>query len=92
MIVRILGEGQFDIPADEVDTLNVLDAALEAAVAAEDGHAFVGALEALLGRVRAIGVKHELDSLDESDAILPPAGATLDEVAELLNGDGLIPG
>ena len=32
------------------------------------------------------------DSLDESDVILPPAGATIDEVRELLGDGGLIPG
>jgi hypothetical protein len=35
---------------------------------------------------------HDPESLDDSDRILPPAGATLDEVRELLGDDGLIPG
>jgi hypothetical protein len=37
-------------------------------------------------------VAHAADSLDESDLILPPADATIDQVREMLSEDGLIPG
>ena len=93
MIVRILGEGQFDVSDDALDRLNELDATVEAAVDSGDTAAFEPALAALLDGVRTVGVPHELDSLDESDLILPPGDATLDEVRELIGGsDGLIPG
>lgn len=92
MIVRILGEGQYDVAEDELDRLNQLDAAVEAAVDAGDEAAFTPALAALLDGVRTIGVTHDVASLDESDLILPPADATLAEVRELLDDDGLIPG
>ena len=92
MIVRILGEGQFDVPDERVATLNELDAAVESAVEAGDTEAFVSALEALLAGVRAAAVPHEAGTLDTSDLILPPADASLEEVRDLLSGDGLIPG
>jgi hypothetical protein len=92
VIVRILGEGQFVVPDDALDRLNELDGAVEAAVEAGDEAAFGPALAALLDGVRTIGAPHELDSLDESDLILPPADATLLEVRDLLEDDGLIPG
>lgn len=92
MIVRILGEGQYDIADSDVDRLNALDAALEAAVAAGDEDAFATALSELLAGVRALGTAHEVDSLDVSDAVLPHEGASLAEVKELLEDDGLIPG
>ena len=92
MIVRILGEGQYDVADDALDRLNQLDAAVEAAVEAGDEAAFTPALLALLDGVRGVGVAHAVDSLDESDLILPPADATLAEVRELLDDDGLIPG
>ena len=92
MIVRILGEGQFDVPEESVAALNELDAEVEAAVESGDEPVFRGALEALLAGVRAQGTAHAADSLDESDLILPPGDATLDEVREMLAGDGLIPG
>lgn len=92
MIIRILGEGQYDVADHAVDTLNELDATLESAIEAGDVPAFEAALGALLDGVRTAGVAHAADSLDESDLILPPADASIDEVRELLNDDGLIPG
>lgn len=92
MIVRILGEGQLDVAESDMDGLNELDSAVERAVESGDLEAFGRALSALLDRVRAVGVAHDLDSLDESDLILPPSDATLDEVRQLLDDDGLIPG
>lgn len=92
MIVRILGEGQYDVSDDALDRLNGLDATVEAAVEAGDESSFGPALAALLDGVRTVGVPHDVDSLDESDLILPPADATIDEVRELIGGDGLIPG
>jgi hypothetical protein len=92
MIVRILGEGQFGLADEAVSALNDLDAAVEAAVLADDETAFAAALAALLGAVRTQGTPLPVDSLDESDAILPPADASIAEVRELLSDDGLIPG
>ncbi len=92
MIIRILGEGQFDVPDEALATLNDLDAAVEAGVEAGDEAAFRSALDALLAGVRDAAAPHEEGSLDSSDLILPHVGATLDEVRDLLSGDGLIPG
>jgi hypothetical protein len=92
VIVRILGEGQYDVPDDRLDTLNELDAAVEASVEGGDTEAFGRALGALLAGVRSAAVPHEAGSLDASDLILPPADASLEEVRDLLSGDGLIPG
>jgi hypothetical protein len=92
VIVRILGEGQFDVPEDAVARLNELDAAVEAAVESGDEAAFASALAGLLDGVRAAGTPHAAEALDESDSILPPADATLDEVRALLTDEGLIPG
>ena len=92
MIVRILGEGQFDVSDEHLDRLNELDSAVEAAVEAGQEEAFRAALVALLEGVRSVGSVHEVDSLDESDLILPMADAELDEVRAMLSDDGLIPG
>ncbi len=92
MIVRILGEGQFDVADASVERLNQLDAALEATIAASDEEGFRVALTSLLSGVREHGAPHEAASLDESDLILPPGDATLDEVRQMLGDDGLIPG
>jgi PspAA-like protein len=92
VIVRILGEGQYDVSDEALPRLNELDAAVEASVEAGNENAFAAALVALLDGVRTVGVPHAAESLDESDLILPPADASLDEVRELLDDEGLIPG
>jgi hypothetical protein len=92
MIVRILGEGQFDLTEADLDHLNTLDSAVEAAVEAGDQAAFEPALAALLDAVRAHGAMHDLDALDPSDLILPPSDATIDEVRAMLGEEGLLPG
>lgn len=92
MIVRILGEGQYDLSDDAVSTLNDLDAKVESAIETSDQTAFHDALAQLLDGVRTAGVPHDAESLDSSDLILPMADATLAEVKDMLSGDGLIPG
>jgi hypothetical protein len=92
VIVRILGEGQWDVPDEELDELNRLDDAVEQAVDGGDEAAFAQSLAALLGAVRQKGDRLEDDALQDSDLILPPADASVSEVRELLADDGLIPG
>ena len=52
MIVRILGEGQWDVADEEVTALNELDAAVESAVDGGDRTTFSQSLDALLAAVR----------------------------------------
>ena len=94
MIVRILNEGQWEVGEEKIDRLNELDAEVEAAVEAGDEDRFTPALHALLDAVRHDGVRLPDDTLHDSDLILPPADATLDEVRALLteSDEGLIPG
>lgn len=92
MIVRILGEGQVDVPDTELDSLNTLDDAVQQAVDGGDDDAFTQSLAALLGRVREIGKPLPDEELVSSDLVLPSADASLAEVRELLGDEGLIPG
>ncbi len=92
MIVRILGEGQFELDDSATDELNVLDETLEKAVNAGDETAFRPALAALLGRVRSLGSPVAADTIKPSDLILPDSDADVAAVRELLTNEGLIPG
>ena len=56
MIVRILGEGQFDLPGEVLDDINALDDAVTAAVEAGDEEAFASALASLLDRQQEMKV------------------------------------
>ncbi len=92
MIVRILGEGQFDVPDGHLDALNEFDDQLAQAVEAGDEDAFTAALGRLLGAIRAHASPHAIDALDPSDLVLPAQDSSLDEVRALLGDEGLIPG
>jgi hypothetical protein len=92
MIVRILTEGQYEVPDSLVDRLNELDNAVLAALDSGDDEEFRVSLSALLGAVRAGGQPVPHDYLGSSDATLPFADATVEEVRALLRPDGLIPG
>ncbi|HEU0214890.1 MAG TPA: hypothetical protein VFR13_12440 [Jiangellaceae bacterium] len=92
MIVRIMGEGQLEIDDTRLSELSPLDDALTAAVEAGDDDRFRSALVALLDAVRTLGSPVADDALVDSDLVLPYAEAHIDEVRELLSGEGLIPG
>lgn len=92
MIVRILGEGQWDLAEEHLTELNKLDSEVEKAVEAGDEETFASTLSALLESVRTQGARLPDDTLHDSDLILPPSDATIDEVRHMLEDDGLIPG
>ena len=92
MIVRILGEDQFNVDDVTVAELNRLDTDLETAVERDDETAFTAALSSLLAHVRANGAPLPADTLEASDLILPGEGSSMDEVRKMLTDDGLIPG
>ena len=91
MIVRILGEGQFQVDADVAARLTALDAELDAAVAKDDDAAFRAALGAAVGLVRGSGTTVPDDTFVTADYILPFSDASVDEVRKLL-ADGTLPG
>jgi len=92
MIIRILAEGQYDVPDSELDALNEFDGKLEQAIEQTDETVFRMALAALLSHVRSTGTQVALDALVASDLVLPHADADLGEVRDMLSDDGLIPG
>lgn len=92
MIVRIMGEGQLFVADEFREELNALDSVVEQSVDSGDLDHFGEAFTALLAAVRRVGEAVEEDFLHDSDLILPPADATLEEVRGLLGDDGLIPG
>jgi len=91
MIIRILGEGQFEIDEATAAELQALDADVEAAVERNDQAGLAAALGAMLARARQ-GTPLPPDSLEPSDVIIPYEDATIDEVRKLLTDEGLIPG
>lgn len=92
MIVRALGEGQFDIPGEHLGELNLLDAQLRSAAEGCDEAAFTAALQALRDAVGGLGVPVPAEALVASELVLPAEDTSLEQVRALLAGEGLIPG
>ena len=91
MIVRVLGEGQFEVDEEVAKGLNDLDEQAERALEAGDQKHFSELLERMAEAVRTNGSRVPDEDLSPSEAIIPPEDLTLDEARELFEGDGLIP-
>ena len=91
MIVRILGEGQFQVSDEVAAKLTALDAKLDAAVGKHDETGFHATLGQAVGLVRDSGAAVPADTFVTADYILPFSDATVAEVRKLL-ADGTIPG
>lgn len=92
MIIRILTEGQYNLPGAFIDELNELDNKLVEVIEQDDDENFGPALEAMLNLVRENAAPVPLDELVESDLVLPEPDITLVEAEELFVGEGLLPG
>ena len=92
MIVRILTEGQFNLPGAHVDELNDIDNQLVEVVEREDREGFESLLKKMLDLVREKATPVPVDELVESDLVLPDPDITLEEAAETFTGEGLLPG
>lgn len=82
MIVRVMGEGQYDIEGGALHELKLLDQQLFAAVAAGDAHLYRERFDAVLAVVRASSRVPD-DRLVESDLVLPASDTSLDEARRL---------
>ena len=96
MIIRIVGEGQWQVPDIEMGHLNRIDARVEHAIGTTSQNELTEALTELVTTVRTVGTPIADDNIIDSDLIVPDVSATIEEVSVLLSenpaGDGLIPG
>ena len=91
MIVRIAGEGQYELPEDVAARLNELDNEAVAAVEAGDEGRFHELFEQMLGIVSDGGAPVPDDDLVVSQVIIPPRDLSFEEAKAEFTGDGLIP-
>jgi len=84
MIVRILGEGRYDVPEADMPAIEQLDAQLTDALDRSDEGAFDAALSDLVGQVRRTGALLPADDLQTSGLVVPHPGSSLSEVRGLL--------
>ena len=91
MIVRLMGEGQFEVDEEVAKGLNDLDEQAEKALEAGDQERLSELLGRMTEAVRTNGARLPDDDLSPSDGIIPPEDLTLEEARELFEGEGLIP-
>ena len=91
MIVRISGEGQFNLPDEDSDRLNELDNRAVSAVEQGDETGFQRALEPDARAGPDDGNRLAEDELVESDVILPPRDISFAEARASSRATGLIP-
>jgi len=91
MIVRLMGEGQYEIDKKHVDEINKIDNNLVKIVNKGDEKTFKVEYRRLAETVRKYGkpIPHEV--LKPSDVIIPPADISLEEARKIFRGEGLVP-
>lgn len=91
MIVRISGEGQFQLPDEDAQRLNQLDNEAVSAVEAGERDRFKELWGQMLELVASDGKELDDGELVESDVILPPRDVSFEEACAEFTGEGLIP-
>jgi len=88
VIVRILGEGRYEVPDADLPAVEEIDAVLMDAIERDDDAAFTGALADLVGEVRHSGTRLDHADVRTSAMVVPHEGSSLDEVKALLAEEG----
>ena len=92
MIVRIMTEGQYDLPGAYIDDLNKIDNDLVEVVEQENEAEFAKLLKKMLDLVRDNSTPVPVEELVESDLVLPEPDLTLIEAEAIFTGEGIVPG
>jgi len=92
MIIRIFGEGQYELLEPALARFHELDADSEGAVIDGDSERFHYAYDRLLEHIRTQGTRLTADDLRPSELLLPPADSSVTEVAREMQALELIPG
>jgi len=91
VIVRVMGEGQYEVDAEVAKGLNELDERAAQALQEGDEEQLAELLRRMAEAVRTNGARLPDDDLSPSEAIVPPDDLSLEEARELFEGEGLIP-
>jgi len=90
MIVRISGEGQFEVDDDGVHKLDELDTALTRAYEARDERVFREELNRTIEFVRTNGNRVPDDRVLPSEVIVPPPDVDIQEAHRFFTDEGLM--
>ena len=90
MIVRISGEGQYELDDAGVRKLDELDTALTTAYERRDEQQFHTCLCAVVDFVRQGGKQVPDDVIVPSEVIIPPEDTTLEDAHDFMTDEGLM--
>lgn len=90
MIIRIMGEGQYEVDSCLLDQLNVIDNRIVDHVSQGRQKEFKEDLKKLISAVKENGKPLDPKEIIKSDVIVPPKDLTFDEAKGVFKGDGLI--
>jgi hypothetical protein len=90
MIVRIMGQGQYEVDAELIKKLNAIDNRIVAHVSRGDEAEFRKDLALLISAILENGQPLDKMSILSSELIVPPEDLTLKEATKIFSGQGLI--
>jgi chromosome condensin MukBEF complex kleisin-like MukF subunit len=93
VIVRLMGEGQYEVDDEVAKGLNDLDEQAGRAIEAGNEDQLTQLLRRMAEAVRTNGARLADEDLSPSDSVIPPDDLSLEEARRLFeeNGEGLIP-
>jgi hypothetical protein len=91
VIVRVMGDGQYEIDDEVAKGLNDLDNQTAQALEAGDEKKLAELLRRMAEAVRSNGARLADDDLTPSEAVVPPDDLSLEEARLLFEDEGLIP-
>ena len=91
MIVRLMGEGQFEVEDGLREQLDELDDRAQKALDDNDEAGLDDMLDEMWQLVRNRGARVPDEQISPSDLIIPPSDLTLEETRKLFSDEGLIP-
>jgi hypothetical protein len=91
VIVRLMGEGQYEVDDEVAKGLNDLDGQAAEALEAGDETRLAELLRRMAEAVRSNGARLADNDLTPSGAVIPPDDLSLEEARRLFEDEGLIP-
>lgn len=89
MIIRIVSEGQYEVPSSLFDELNVIDNTIVELVSKGNEEEYGQELSKLIGMIKTNGKKLDDSDIVESSIIVPPSDLTFEEAKEIFTGVGV---
>ena len=89
MIIRIVSEGQYEVPSSLFDELNAIDNTIVELVSKGNEEEYGKELSRLIDMIKTNGKQLDDSDIVESNIIVPPGDLTFEEAKEIFTGVGV---